>query len=63
MKNLSLAKKTYIGYGVSMIILIIFSIMAIKAQRTIAEKYDTVYDTYTVKCIDIGNFTKNYKEL
>ena len=48
MKNLSLAKKTNIGYGVSMIILIIFSIMAIKAQRTIAEKYDTVYDTYTV---------------
>lgn len=63
MKNLSLAKKTFIGYGVAIIILIAFSIMAINAQRTIADKYDKVYDTYTVKCIDIGNFTKNYKEL
>ena len=63
MKNLSLAKKTFIGYGVAIIILIAFSIMAINAQRTIADKYNKVYDTYTVKCIDIGNFTKNYKEL
>ena len=63
MKNLSLAKKTFIGYGVAIIILIAFSIMAINAQRTIADKYNKVYDTYTVKCIDIGNFTKNYKNL
>ena len=63
MKNLSLAKKTFIGYGIAIIILIAFSLMAINAQRTIADKYDKVYDTYTVKCIDIGTFTKNYKEL
>lgn len=63
MKNLSLAKKTFIGYGVAGIILIVFSIMGINAQRTIADKYDTVYDTYTQKCIDIGTFTKDYKEL
>ncbi|MBU5479195.1 HAMP domain-containing protein [Eubacterium sp. MSJ-13] len=63
MKNLSLAKKTFIGYGVAMIILIVFSIMAINAQRTIADKYDSVYDTYTQKCIDVGTFTKDYKEL
>ena len=63
MKNLSLAKKTFIGYGVAGIILIVFSIMGINAQRTIADKYNTVYDTYTQKCIDIGTFTKNYKEL
>lgn len=29
MKNLSLAKKTFIGYGLAIIILIAFSIMAI----------------------------------
>lgn len=63
MKNLSLAKRTFIGYGVAGIILIVFSIMGINAQRTIADKYNTVYDTYTQKCIDIGTFTKNYKEL
>lgn len=51
MKNLSLAKKTFIGYGVAGIILIIFSLMGINAQRTIADKYNTVYDTYTQKCI------------
>ena len=38
MKNLSLAKRTFIGYGVAGIILIVFSIMGINAQRTIAEK-------------------------
>ena len=59
MKNLSLAKRTFIGYGVAGIILIVFSIMGINAQRTIADKYNTVYDTYTQKCIDIGTFTKN----
>ena len=63
MKNLSLAKKTFIGYGVAGIILIVFSIMGINAQRTIADKYNTVYDTYTQKCIDIGTFTKDYKGL
>lgn len=47
MKNLSLAKRTFIGYGVAGIILIVFSIMGINAQRTIADKYNTVYDTYT----------------
>ena len=54
MKNLSLAKKTFMGYGVAIIILIAFSLMAINAQRTIADKYDKVYD---------GTFTKDYKEL
>lgn len=63
MKNLSLAKKTFIGYGVAIIILIAFSIMGINAQRTIADKYDKVYNTYTQKCIDVGTFTKDYKEL
>lgn len=63
MKNLSLAKKTFFGYGIAIIIIIAFSVMAINAQRTIADKYDEVYDTYTEKCIDLGNFTKNYKEL
>ena len=63
MKNLSLAKKTFIGYVVAIVILIVFGIMAINAQRTIADKYDKVYDTYTQKCIDVGTFTKDYKEL
>lgn len=63
MKNLSLGKKTFIGYLVAIIIVIAFSYMGINAQRTIALKYNNVYNKYTEKCIDVGTFTKDYKKL